>query len=152
MRRVKLSQSGFTLFEVLIYIALFTFIMGGAILSSYQIFEGSAQVQALAEREVELNFVLRKIDWALNGATSVFVLNSGTTLQVLRDGGKTYEFTEADGTITLEHVGTDEYILTSSRLKIEDLSFAVVGGNPQQLEIRMTVDGDAVGPITRFIR
>jgi type II secretory pathway component PulJ len=143
------DQNGFTLFETLIYIALFTFIMGGAILSAYQIFEGSAQIQRMAQTEVELNFLLRKIDWALNGATSVSVQNSGDTLQVVRDAGQTFKFTQSDGIVTLERVSSATRNLTSARFPITELTFVLAD---EVLSIDLTVDGEHIGPITKLIR
>jgi hypothetical protein len=152
MHAIEYRQSGFTIFEALIYIALFTFIIGGSIASAYQIFEGTAQVKQIAERETELNFVLRKLDWALNGADNVSVLNGGGTLQVLRDSGKTYEFSVTDGMVMLKLVGTDEYQLTNSGVDVSDIVFALSGSNPEILEITMVVDGESTGTTTRFIR
>ena len=139
--------------EALIYSGLFAFIMSGAILSAYQIFEGSAQVQVMAERETELNFVLRKLDWALNGATDVQVLSSGDELQIVRDAGITYVFSTDGTAVQIERVGDDTYDLSSPRLAISDLAFDLdTAADPDILEITMTVDGDTVGPVTKYIR
>lgn len=149
---ISSKQSGFTIIEALIYIGLFAFIMSGAILSAYHIFEGSAQVQAMAERETELNFVLRKIDWALNGATTVSVLNSGNTLRVLRDGGELYDFDTDGVAITLEN-GGETYDLSSPRLTISDMNFVLdTVSTPNILEFNMVVDGDFIGTTSRYIR
>lgn len=149
MYTVKIKHSGFTILEALIYIALFGFIMGSMVISAYQIFEGSAQAQAMAEREVELNFLLRKFAWALNGATLVSVPTSDV-LRVLHDD-EIYDFASSDGMVTLTFNG-ESYALTSSRLEITDLSFELTDADRDVLAITMDINGHAVGPITRFIR
>jgi len=146
---LKISQLGFTLFETLIYIALFGFIMSGAIVSAYQIFEGTSQVQSIAQREIELNFLLRKINWAIDGATSVST-PSGDTLRLLNDGKK-HEFKSSDDEATLTIDG-ETHALSSFRLNISDLTFNLSNTVPPQLYITMKIDGEEVGPISRTLR
>jgi hypothetical protein len=149
---VKSAQSGFSIIEALIYIGLFAFIMSGAIFSAYQIFEGSAQVEAMAQRETELNFVLRKIDWALNGATNVSVINSGNTLRVLRDGGELYDF-ETDGVAVILKNSGKTFDLSSPRLTISNMNLVLnTASTPNILEFNMFVDGKSIGTTTRYIR
>lgn len=68
-------QSGFTLVETMIYVALFAIIMSGAIVSIYGIIGSSARNQTKAMAEEEGSFLLGKIDWALTGV----VIGSGTS-------------------------------------------------------------------------
>ena len=150
MHSVNNRQQGFTLFEVLIYIALFTLVIGGGVMTTFRLFDGSAQVQAITEGEIELNFVLRKIDWALNGASNVSVSADQNTLTVLNNA-IAYEFTETNDRVTITFAG-NEYDLSSDRINITDIEFDLTGTNPQQLDITMEIDGDIVGPITRYIR
>src|SRR4030042_506817 len=65
------SQAGFTLIESLLYIALFSIIIGGALVAVYQMIESSDAVSAKNIVEMEGSFLLRKIDWALTGAFQV---------------------------------------------------------------------------------
>jgi hypothetical protein len=144
------SAKGFTLFEALIYIALFTLIIGGSIASAYQIFEGTAQVQNIAERENEINFIQRKLDWVLNGASQV-TEPTDDTLRVLKDGS-VYEFTVNSGAVTMTIGGTDTYELSNSWMDISDINFSLKGTNPKILEISMVVDEENIGTTTKFLR
>jgi hypothetical protein len=147
---VKKLNKGFTIFEALIYIALFTVIIGGSVASAYQIFAGTAQVQRIAERENELNFIMRKFDWALNGASQV-TEPSNDTLRVLKDGS-VYEFTLTSGVVSMTVGGTDTYELSNEWVDISDINFSIKGTSPKILEISMVVEGDTTGTTTRFVR
>jgi len=152
---MKVKTAGFTLFEALIYIALFTLVIGGGVLSAYQIFDGQYRIQAMARNEAELNFVLRKLDWALSGATSVATQNSGDTLRILKDGD-VMDFTREGETIVmiLDPQGDPvKHNLPNRSLKVNDLDFTLNTLTvPHVLEITLTVDDEVIGPITRYVR
>ncbi len=71
---------GFTLIETLIYIVLFSIIIGGGMIAAYQIVEGTERTESKTILEQDANFILRKINWVLTGAISVDT--SGTVLNV----------------------------------------------------------------------
>ena len=56
------SGAGFTLIEVLVYLALFGLIMSGAVVSAYQMFEASGRNQTRAMIQEEGDFIVAKID------------------------------------------------------------------------------------------
>ena len=79
----KNKQSGFTLIEVVIYLALFSMIMSGAIVSVYSIIESSGRNQTKAMVQEEGGFLLGKIDWTLtdvkiNYPSGIAEINSPT--------------------------------------------------------------------------
>ncbi|HWA32366.1 MAG TPA: type II secretion system protein [Candidatus Paceibacterota bacterium] len=84
------SQSGFTLIETIIYIALFAIIISGAIVSIYGIIGASSRNQIKAMVEEEGSFLVGKIDWALSGAANAEVVNtpSDSTLETTQYDGK----------------------------------------------------------------
>ena len=65
------TTEGFTLIETVIYIALFAFIMTGALVSIYGILGSSARNQTKAMVQEEGSFLLGKIDWALSGVETI---------------------------------------------------------------------------------
>ena len=65
------SQSGFTLIETLIYIALFGILFSGVVISAYSILETGGKNQAQIMTQVEGNFISAKISWALSQAVSI---------------------------------------------------------------------------------
>lgn len=66
MRHTK----GFTLIEVIIYIALFSLLMGSAFTTAYQLIEGTNTLNTKTTVQEEGNFVMRKLNWALTGLDS----------------------------------------------------------------------------------
>lgn len=76
---------GFTLIETLLYLALFSIIIGGVLVSAYQIILASTASQESALIQEEGHFLVAKINWALTGATLVSV-TSPTFLQIDKFG------------------------------------------------------------------
>jgi prepilin-type N-terminal cleavage/methylation domain-containing protein len=85
------EQSGFTLIETIVYIALLAIIIGGGMIGVYNILEGSGRTRQAMYREQEAYFITRKVDAVLSEATSVTIpsisLPSSNSLVVQTDGG-----------------------------------------------------------------
>ena len=64
-------KKGFSLIEVIIYIALMAFLMGAGITAAFFVIDSSQKNKEEVNVQAEGNFILRKIDWALTGATDV---------------------------------------------------------------------------------
>jgi type II secretory pathway pseudopilin PulG len=86
------KYQGFTLLETLIYIGLFTIIIGGALVSSYYIFESSSELQTKVYGEQEGEFVLTKINYLLNSTATATISGTPEVLTITR-GGNTYLLT-----------------------------------------------------------
>ena len=79
----KKSGAGFTLIDTLIYAAILSMTMGSIMLVVYNIIEGRYRALARIEVEEEANFLMRKIDWALTGVSSITQPAPGATTSVL---------------------------------------------------------------------
>lgn len=79
MKNKLKNKKGFTLIEVIIYVALFTTVMTGALVSVYAILESNSRNQTKAMVASEGAFLLGKIDWALNGKQIASLSHSDTT-------------------------------------------------------------------------
>ena len=64
-------NKGFTLIEVVIYLALFSIIIGGGMVAVYGIIQSTDAGNNQIILQEEANFILRKIDWTLTGAISI---------------------------------------------------------------------------------
>lgn len=67
------NNAGFTLVELLIYLALFGIILGGVCGAVYSLLEFSGKNQSKIILQEEGNYLLNKFDWALSGANDVIV-------------------------------------------------------------------------------
>ncbi len=93
-----MKNQGFTLIETLLYLALFTLIIGGGMTAAYQIIESTAAAQSHLILEEEGNFILRKIAWGfdkadVNIADLVALHSSHVTVSSLTTQGGTTSFT-----------------------------------------------------------
>ena len=109
-----IRENGFTLIETLIYIALFTIIIGGAMVAVYQIIESTNRTNERVVIQEDVNFLLRKLYWALTGASAVSA--TATTLTVTKGGSNlVFELTGDDLTL-------DTKPLNSSFVKVEPVA------------------------------
>ncbi len=63
----KPPPTGFTLLEVVIYLALFSIILSGAIVTTVTIIDTTRRLDEKIMVQEEANFLLRKIAWVLSG-------------------------------------------------------------------------------------
>jgi type II secretory pathway component PulJ len=97
------DSAGFTLIEALVYLALFTLIMSGAFAGAYQIVEHSNRTRVEIAHNEELQFLLRKMEWALGSASDVTYPERGDDGERLEVTGSygTLRFRVEDGVLTL---------------------------------------------------
>ncbi|MEK7133550.1 MAG: prepilin-type N-terminal cleavage/methylation domain-containing protein [Patescibacteria group bacterium] len=149
------NTRGFSLIETIIYIGLFALIMGGGLLAVHQLLQASAQVNDKATIQDEESFVLRKIDWALSGASAIFV-PSQTTLTVTRYDSNTVDFRLNGTAIEMREsaIGASYIPITTSNVTVNGLTFtyiAPVGSGPEGVTASTTINGlDA--STTKYIR
>ena len=123
-------KNGFTLIEVIVYIALLTFIIGSGVAASFYLInaseEGKADINAIAEAE----FLMRKIDWTLIDANSVD-LNTPGVMIVYRAGQPSKKIDTASERARIATPDTATPIeLTSDRVKITALTFIFIPPAP----------------------
>ena len=140
---IKNSQKsrGFTLIEVIIYLALFSIIIGGGMVATYHILQSTDAGTNHVILEEEANFLLRKIDWALTGSTLVAVPTS-STLQSTKniDGVSTLlTFNFSSPNLTLKRASGSANTLNSSSISVSALTFQkTVIGNGVKTSFTLT--------------
>lgn len=128
-----MNNHGFTLIETVIYIALLALIMGGALLVSLDLIEGSGRTGSNTTLQDEGNFVLRKINWALTGASAINTPASGisATLSVSRYDGLEVRVRRTGTTLEMsEDGGANYFFLTTENVSVTGLEFRRVAGTP----------------------
>ena len=141
-----MKQSGFTLIEALVYIALFGLFMTGAIVAAYNLSEGSGRAQARAMLKMEGDFLLRKIELLCRDSSEVAsptVNASGTTLVVLRPDGSTVRVSLVGDNLQLDS-GDGPQRLADGDVRVTELVFQHtradgIGVDPEEVSFRFTV-------------
>jgi Tfp pilus assembly protein PilW len=162
-RKTKL-QAGTTLIEVIIYLALFTIIIGGSLVSVHQIIESTNKLQSKVVLQEEANFILRKINWALNGATNMSTnvtppsLSITNPLQPVSDSPLVFDL--HNGYLRLKRGAGLESNLNSQNVTVSNLVFtytASSGGKPASIKVSFTLTEKEKGEkgnfeTTRYLR
>ncbi len=147
-----MKNRGFTLIEVIIYIALFSLMIGSLVVTAFHLLQNSGKTNARTVAQEEMNFVLKKIDWVFTGVESVENPTSGS--------GNTLEITKAGNTLSIRLNTTDNKIelcvddpctddadffpITTVNVHIDDLNFTylpAVGSSPEGIMTTVTIDG-----------
>ena len=106
---------GFTLLETLVYLALFTLIIGGLVAASYLLFQSSDRSQTKAMMQEESNFILGKILWSLNDAQTI-------TTPANNASGPTLIASKYDATSFTVSTTSANVFLNGNRLNNENVS------------------------------
>lgn len=159
-------QKGFTLIEVIIYIALFSILIGGSFVSAYQLIDGSNKLSVKNTIQDEGLFVMRKLTWVLtniNPTSSITPSSlSSPTLRVVKyDGnqidiklnGNKIEMKESLGTNIFLPITTDNVTIKASSLNFEYINPNGLGPFGTTASFIITKDGiDFPFSLTKYIR
>lgn len=129
MRSIEAKQGGFTLFEVLIYIGLFSFIMGGAMLGAYQMIESSTRTNTRSIIIEETNFLTRKIEWALGAGINIS------------------QFEIVEGVMEF-----DDEPLSSPAVTVSDFYVETDAGPPSEVSFSFKINGWQSATTTKYAR
>ncbi len=147
---------GFTLLETIIYLALFSILFTGILVSAHSFFRGAEILSRRILSENESAFVVRKIGVHLNSASALSSPTAGgvsSTIRFSTYDGEVHTFSIVDGMMVYAS-GTSPFLpLTIGRVKITSLSArheAPSGGSPRFLEYSFVVDGETVGPVRMY--
>ena len=142
----KNTQSGLTLIETLIYIVLFGILISGSVTSAWQIAEAGKRNKDAFALEEEENFIVRKINWELQGAKTIVVTHSPKEkITIEKTGSQNVEIEATGGTITVSKGDGIPKELSGSMFKIADVHFSeVVDSNilkPNAFIAELTING-----------
>jgi prepilin-type N-terminal cleavage/methylation domain-containing protein len=135
----KMTQ-GFTLIEVIVYLALFSILMAGSLSAAFALCESSGHERTRAFLLEEGNFIIAKTEWELSGAelvTSPSAGNSGATLSIERVSGY-----DSAGTPITHTVVFDPVTLVGGRVLVTSVRLyhaASTGSDPESVGISVTL-------------
>jgi len=87
-----MKNKGFAIIELTVYMGLFSIIMAGLIIIVFQLILSSEKLCSKDTTQEEINFVFKKLDWALTGASSINSEHDG--IKITKDGDDIYIKTE----------------------------------------------------------
>jgi type II secretory pathway pseudopilin PulG len=156
-------QKSFTLLEMMIYVALFSLIMIGSLITAWELIRTSQMTSERVTIEEEGNFLMRTMSWALTGVSSIStpsVLATTTDTLVVHKYGFpanpiTIRYNSASSSIEIqEGVGNPFYPLTTPDVSVSGLEFAYreeTGLGPAGVLASTTISGIAFA-LTKYIR
>jgi hypothetical protein len=123
------SNQGLTLIEALIYVVLFSVVIGGGVATAFYLVQSSSETRLQALSEAEANFVLRKVDHLLMNAGSVSVTASALTIDgdVLTACGSSICFAGDP--------------LTSDGVEVQNITFTHIAGPPDEITMELGIGG-----------
>lgn len=145
------TQRGVTLIETMVYIALFSIIIGGSVVAAYQILESSGRSQTHALLQEEGDFLIGKINWALSGVqpgtpTGQNCTESNTLSVSKWDASiGVIVINESSGNMHISYTGHPAVVLNNSNTKVSALSFThcyLSTTNPESMGVHFTLSAN----------
>jgi prepilin-type N-terminal cleavage/methylation domain-containing protein len=131
---MRALNSGFTLIEVMIYLALYSMLFTGAISGVYALSASAARDRTAAMIDEEGSFLLAKTEWILSDASQIDVpLTEGPELVVTDSDGTVVHVGISGGDIYLRTNSAESETLSNTDVTIHDLIFARSGSSTQPL-------------------
>ena len=141
-KRSARFSAGFTLIEVLIYTSLFMLLMSGAIFTGYRLIDSADTLTRSANHQAELNFILEKINWALEDASDIAVPTQESA-RITRADGSEWVIELSDEQVVLKRGGGPPLPLQSERSRATVMIFTLhpaQGSIPASLETSLTLE------------
>jgi type II secretory pathway pseudopilin PulG len=138
-------QSGFTLIETLIYLGLYAIIIGGAVVSTYALFESTARNETTAIVEQEGDYLTAKIDTVFRTAMSVSTPSvSGPRLSVVTPDGSSIVLQSIGNNLVIQRGSGPSIVLNNTRTRVTHLAFTHThptsdGVNPESISVVFTL-------------
>lgn len=142
------QNKGFTLIETMIYSALISMIIGMILVSVYQLIIGNERIVQKNIIEEEANFLLKKIEWGLNGVSSINSPAPGASSSALSINKLNYFYNpvifDADsGNLRVKKGSGNPAILNSQNVSVNNVKFqriAAIGNAPEAVKIIINVN------------
>ncbi len=149
------NKNGFTLIEVIIYIALFSLLLGTAFITAYELIEGSDKLSTKNTTGAEGNFFVRKLNWALTSISDINV-PSPATLTVTKYDGNIINFSLNANKIEIKESASGNVFIpiTTDNVAVSSLQFIYIpaeGGAPAGVTASTVINGNTFS-ITKYLR
>lgn len=147
------NHRGFTLIEALVYLALFSILMGGAAITAYNLFDSATKVGTRTMLQEESDFMMAKIDWVMSGAKAITTPASGVTGSSLTVAkwdtafGDPMQITQNGADLLLTRGTSASVVLNNTNTAIVSIFFNHIEGSgdgtvPEGVETVLTISGN----------
>jgi len=143
--------------ESVIYIALFSIIITGTVVSAFELLRGSSAIENKIIVQNEGNFVIRKIESALNDAQSIVLpaSGSGSVLRILKNGGTQTDIQINSNFVEFRESSSNPFLpITTINVTLDSLTFEKIdetGESPAGIKAVLSLNGVAF-ETTKYIR
>lgn len=144
-KKNRVSTSGFTLIELVIYSALVTIIMGALVMTSVNVLAARARIIAMEEVSHNARIALGKITHEIRQSESIEEVGGidGSSLKLIDPEATVVEFDLEGGALQISRgEGSTPFALTSESVIVSSLQFSDVSYdevNPRTIRIEMIV-------------
>ncbi|HEV8677453.1 MAG TPA: prepilin-type N-terminal cleavage/methylation domain-containing protein [Candidatus Paceibacterota bacterium] len=152
---------GFTLIETVIYIALLSALMAGALTACADLIESAGTSNAHATIQDEGSFASRKLQWALTGLTAAPAISGSScaqTLSLSKTGAQNnpivFQYDSAGKSIEMKEGASGPYAITTSNVSVSCLSFSSIpaaGSGPSGVSASFVMNGTTFA-VTAYLR
>lgn len=147
-------NKGFTLIEVIIYIAILAFLVGSGVAAAFYIIDSQEKNKSDVNIESEAHFLIRRIEWVMTGSaiTSPASGTSGASLTVSKSGS-TITIDSSSGRARID-TGAGAVPITNDRVTIQSLTFdhiAAAGSKPEAIHASFVINGTTY-ETTKYLR
>lgn len=151
-----MKNLGFMLIEVIIYITLFSIMIGGLLVSASLLMQNSYQGEDELVTTTELSFVIQKLTWALSGAKSLYVSSDNLSLYIQNDeiynNEIVFRYNTIDQSLELKSNINGFFRITTPNVSVlstqyEPTKFLFIpseGGARKGVSVFLNIDGNAV--------
>lgn len=147
MTKDNTYHSGFTLLEMIIYIFLFSIMIGGLIMTSFLLVQNSHNTENIITAQGEMNFVLKKIDWLINQTKYIHTPIPGHPSNILLVETYTGDNIEIKYDNTNKKIFLAGNDITTINVKVDELTFTTIDENPKGIKIDLIIDGQKINYI-----
>ena len=151
-----MKHSGFILIEIIIYIALFSIMIGGLLISVSLLIKNSYQNTDELITTEEIGFVIQKLTWVLSGAESLHVSSDNLSLYIqneeISENEIIFRYNLADKSLELKTNMDGFFKITTPNVSVlstpyEPTKFEFIqseGTASEGVSVFLNIGGDAV--------
>ena len=159
MKKKFKYQKGFTLVELIVYIAIVTVFISGAILFTWDIIYGRVKSKVQRDLNQNMRFSVKRINFEIKNASGLNYVNSNeiclantdssyNPVRIYESGQRLY-IAWGGGSVDCTTMTFSEPLI-STDVVVSNLSFLELSSNPQSININYEITLESVGDRTEW--